>query len=707
MALIGEIRKNFWFVLIILGLALAAFVIMDMTSSSQMGNTYGASIGSINGEKIDAREFSTTENVLSQNSSIQDANARRENLWNYYIDKTIVEGEAEKLGLTVPVEELKELQFGQNLSPVIQQIFYDPQIGGVNRQQLAQVESAILNNQELGLDFRATWSVQEKQVIANQLEYKLTNLVTKAAYTPNWLVEQEHQLRNTRAQVAYVKVPFDAISNDQVEVSDADITAYINKNKDRYTNKEETRVIEYITFPIRATSSDSTTIYNDLSTRTLQLLSTENDSIYAVNNKGAKPRQYYTKEELPEELADSIDVINIGEGFGPYLDNGVFSSVKLVDRKVFPDSVEARVIYINAAKTNTIAVENAKSLLDSLKNLIVTGQASFDSLAMTNSQDGSSARGGDLGYLTQGFLPAELDEAIFFDGNSTGKLIDVQTAAGLFLIELTDVIQSNNNPKYRLAYINASIIPSKATQDSVLDVVNDFISDYRTLDEMKTAAAALRLDIRTSQPLNINSYQIGNLGSDQSSRNIVRWAFDPTIDPGDVSPDLFSYQNPNLYFTDKYVVVGLDKIIKAGVQKAEDLRDELLPIVTNQKKGEAIKAAITNNDLNAVASQYSINVDTIVAVARNASLIPSLGNEPKVVAAIFSVNENEVAGPVVGNSGVFVVKPIEIVAPGEVANIPSLRSSTTSQARSNIQFSLMDALRKKAKIKDERYEYGF
>ena len=37
MALIGRIRKNFWFVLVLIFMALAAFVLMDMVSANQAG----------------------------------------------------------------------------------------------------------------------------------------------------------------------------------------------------------------------------------------------------------------------------------------------------------------------------------------------------------------------------------------------------------------------------------------------------------------------------------------------------------------------------------------------------------------------------------------------------------------------------------------------------------------------------------------------
>ncbi|GLR17850.1 peptidylprolyl isomerase [Portibacter lacus] len=706
MALIGKIRQNFWFVLIVLGLALAAFVIMDMTSANR-GSAMNPTIGTINGTKINAQEFSRTESILSQNSQIQDANQRRENLWNYFVDKSIVEDETEELGLNVSFEELMDLQFGQNLSPIIQQSFYNPNTGQVDRQQLSQIQNAITTNTGLTPDFKAFWAVQEDQIIANQLQNKLTNLVSKAVYTPSWMVEQEYKQSNTRAQVAYVKIPFDAVSNDAVEVSDSDIKDYMNKNKSMFTSKEETRIVDYISFPVLATSRDSAAIFADMTRRADELANTTSDSIYAVNNGGDKPTLYYALDDLPAQLQDNIGDLELGQTYGPYIDNGVYSAAKVVGRQVIPDSVEARIIVRQALSSNPTQVEDAQDYIDSLRTLIVNGTADFDSLAIQNSQDPSTAqRGGDLGYLTQGMLPSPLDDVLFLEGNIEG-LYETKTPQGIFLIQITDVIQRNRDDKFRLAYINTRVTPSQETQDSVLDIVNDFLSENRTLEAITSAAKALNLNVRTSAPLDQNAYQVGNLGSSQSSRDMVRWAFDQSNEEGDVAPDFYSFTDPVDYYTNKYVVVGLRDIVPAGMQTVESAKDELMPLVRNLKKGAKLKAEISGTDLNAIASKYNTSVDTLSAVTMASSSIPAIGNEPEVVAAIFKAGENNVSSPIVGNSGVYVVKPIAIATPGAVSNVGSLRNSTTLVNRAKVGQGLIEGLKKNAKVEDGRFGYGF
>lgn len=705
MALIGKIRQNFWFVLIVLGLALAAFVIMDMTSANR-GNVMNPTIGTINGTKVNAQEFSRTESVLSQNAQVQDANVRRQNLWNFYVDKSIVEGETAELGLNVPSDELLDLQFGQNLSPIIQQSFYNPNTGQIDRQQLSQIQNAIITNTGLTPDFRASWSVQENQIVADQLQNKLSNLVTKSIYTPTWMLEQEYKQNNTRAEVAYVKIPFDAVADDAVEVSDSDIKAYMNENKHLYTNEVETRVLEYVSFPVEATSRDSVAIFNDVLERTAQLVSSENDSLYAVNNGGSMSTRYVALENLSGKLKDSLADLGVGEAFGPYLDNGVYSSAKIIDKKVIPDSIEARIIFRQAASTTPALVESAKGFLDSLKNLVETGQAQFDSLAIANSQHPSSQSGGDLGYLTQGLLPPPLDNILFLDGNGKG-IYEASTPQGVFLIQITDVIQRTREDKYRLAYIKSRVIPSQETQDSVLDIVNDFLSDNRTLDKMLASVSEMNRSTRTTAPLTENDYRVGNLPSSQSSRDIVRWAFDPSAESGDVAADFYSFADPVDYYTNQYVVAALKDIIPEGMQKVANVKDELMPLVRNIKKGEKIQGEISESDLSAIAAKYNTTVDTLPAVTMASSTIPALGNESKVVAAIFKTGENNVSAPILGNSGVYVVKPIAIAEPGSATNLASSRRSSLLNSRSKVGQGLLEGLREKASIEDGRFGYGF
>jgi len=145
MALIGKIRKNSWLMIVVIGLALAAFIIMDMTSSSQLGGGGGSMpIGEINGKSVDWNDFQNAEQLVYGNST--DIFGRRSALWNYFVEEAIVSDQAEELGLGVSRDELMDLQFGNNPSPVIAARFMNPQTGQMDVAQLNQIKQQIEGN---------------------------------------------------------------------------------------------------------------------------------------------------------------------------------------------------------------------------------------------------------------------------------------------------------------------------------------------------------------------------------------------------------------------------------------------------------------------------------------------------------------------------------------------------------------------------------
>ena len=126
MALIGKIRKNYWLILIVLGLALAAFIMMDMTGASGPAGPTTATMGSIAGERIDYGAFQRTESEYYGNAP-GDLFSKRKTIWDFYVENALLKKEGKALGLNVSRDELMDLQFGANQSQIIQQNWRNPQ----------------------------------------------------------------------------------------------------------------------------------------------------------------------------------------------------------------------------------------------------------------------------------------------------------------------------------------------------------------------------------------------------------------------------------------------------------------------------------------------------------------------------------------------------------------------------------------------------
>ena len=695
MALIGTIRKNFWFVLIILGLALAAFILMDMKGSSDRGGA-AMKMGEIAGQKIDYRQFSKAESALYSGNN--DVFARRKSLWEYFIEKAIVEEQANELGLGVTQTELMDLQFGNRLSPIITNNYRNSQTGQVDRSALLQHKQLIEGNEPLSKQFEDFWVEQEKQIQKTELQNKIGNLVSKGIYTPKFLVEETGAASNSSLNMSYVKIPFDAIDTE-VEVSDADITAYMNTNSSKYTSTEETRVLQYAVVDVYPSAADSAKWRTSVmeAGQSLKNATADNDSIVALNNGGFWSSVYFSNSDLPEGLKNNLGDVSIGDTYGPYTDQGSYFMAKVLDKKVMPDSAEAKHILRRVTTGTAEDYAAADAFVDSLRNELNRG-AKFSKLAEDNSQDpGSGAKGGDLGTFQQGMMVPEFNEAVF-NGN-VGGVYKVKTQFGIHLIKVEDLVYNDRNDKYKLAYVRTPIIPSEETQNRLNDNINDLIAQNRDMSAMASAASAMGYNFQTSGPLKANDYSVGVLGSDNSSREMVKWAYEFDTQVGEVSPTVYSYTDKVNYFDNKYVIVALKSVQKPGLFSAESMRSTLESTVANIKKAESIIGSL-GTDLSAAATKFGTEVNTAENVSMGASFIPGIGSENKVIARAFATDVNSTTA-VVGTSGVFLLSPTNKTE-GTVANIPQMRQLKTRSSRSQAELKVIEALKKTVEIEDNR-----
>lgn len=709
MALIGRIRKNFWFVLLLLGLALAAFVIMDVTSPAGTSGAGGQpSLGSVNGTDIQYKDFQTAESVYYGNAG-GDVFQKRNTIWNYFIEKSILDNEATQIGLNVSKDELMDLQFGANMSPIMRANWTNQQTGQIDLNQLNQFKTQIENGQAVDPRFRQFWHEQEKQVVKASLQDKLNNLVSKSIYTPSWMAETEYSEQNGSVDFAYVKVPFDVVPDSDITLEDADYQNYISSNKHLYTNDEETRTIEYIEFDVEPTAEDENNLRTKIADIGNNFVKAENDSLFAVGKKGYYNNFYFDTEQL-KSLSDSVSTkvpgMAIGTVNGPFREANSWRIVKLLDKRVVADSVSARHILIGATQGNAASILAAKTRLDSIKTEIERGRANFTDMVEQFSTDATTKeKGGDLGYFTQGSMVPEFNAACFYEGKR-GDLFVVTTQFGAHLLEIRNQKFLNRLPKYKISIIDEPIVPSKETQDRIYEEVAELIGSHPYLDDMVNVIGE-RDDVSVDRLSNIkkNDFIFGDLGSGSASRDIIRWAFDPGTSANEVAGNLFTYTDEVNYFNSKYVIAGLKSIEKSGLRTMAGLKDEITSMVRNEKKGASIASQFSGMNLNKLANKYDVSVDTINSVAFNSRFLQNIGNEPKVIAQAFGTAQNQLSEAVIGSSGVFMLKPLNKNQAGAATNLPSFRQQNAAVVRNQVGTKLIEALKDGAKVSDNRFTF--
>lgn len=701
MALIGTIRKNSWLLFVTIALALGAFLIMDMvgnSSQSQMGNL---TIGEVNGEKVDYRNFMAHEDAVYAGGG-SDIYSRRNYLWNYYLNKALFDNEAEAIGVAVGREELIELQFGANTSPIITQRFANPNTGGVDFQQLnglrQQIETGTMPEET-----KRFWSWQEKEVISDRIQKKVENVVAKGIYTPSWMVDDMVDQQNNKVAFAYVKIPFDQSKATDIQVTDEDILAYMKENKQQFEVEEEERRLEYMTLMVSPTAKDSAEVRANLRKLILDFANTDNDTTFIQNNEGTFTSSYETRDQVNAVIADSVFSKPIGSIVGPYEVDGTVRATKIIDRKVIPDSVHSRHILFTGQSQQELIAGFQKA--DSLKALIESGAESFDSLAVKHSQGPSAPNGGDLGYAAQGQMVPSFNDLIFYNAE-IGELNTVVTQFGVHLVEVLDRKYLTRNEGVQLATIAENFIPSQQTQDSLYDIAQELVSENRTLADLRQAIVDKpQFRLQLAPAVKKNDFMFATFGGGTVSRDIIRWAFEPSTSLDEVSSIVYIYQNPQLFYNDRYVIVGLDQVVKEGLPDAESVRMRVEQTIMDKKKGEAIVASIqAGTTLEEVASMYDLSVDTANNASFYSDFIDGIGQEPKLVAQVTQSEIDQVNPAVVGNTGVFVTK-VTGKSRTALANYTSTRTNSEAQMKQQVRTALLSALKEKAKITDNRSEF--
>ena len=700
MALIGTIRKNSWLLILVIGLALAAFIIMDMTSAGNRGGAVTSlAMGKVEGKTVDWNEFQGVENMLYSGSSA-DVFARRSQLWNYFVEEAIVSKQAAALGLDVSRDELIDLQFGANKSPVIVNRFRNPQTGAVDVATLNQFRQQIQDGTILP-EQKRFWAHQEKEIIKDRLQSKLNTMVSKGLYTPTWMVEQTYGDQTQRIAFDFVKVPFTEVDDSEISLTNADFSSYLAANKGTYMQTEETRRVNYVTFDVIPTAADSANYRAQLSDLIAGFESAENDTIFVENNYGQVNPTWLAAADLPVPIQDAVLSTPVGKVYGPYLEGKSYQIVKVMERQAMADSSTTRHILINATDPISFAAADAK--IDSIKAVIEAG-GDFNELAKTLSQDqGSAEKGGLYEKIPVNQFVPEYQEVML--NGTLGKLYKARTSYGVHLIKPISR-SSETTERVKIALIGQSITPSEETQNVVFEEANTFLSKNRTLEAMQAAVAQSgTLTVESSGALKANDFSVGDLGSGTDARDIVKFAYDGNTDVGSVSLSPYSFQDPVELYTNKYVVAALTSVQDAGMPSVASVKDEIEGFVRNFKKGEALKSKVTGSDLNAIASQFDGEVENAKDVTFDATFVQGLGNEPEVIASAFNMEVNGVSKPIVGNSGVYIVKLTDKPAVGTALNIPQLRKNSSSTAQTQVTARLMQAMKKNAEVEDLRSKF--
>ncbi|MEI6749305.1 MAG: SurA N-terminal domain-containing protein [Bacteroidota bacterium] len=701
MALIGRIRKQSGFLVIIIGVALAAFVLGDFIKKRPKTANF---IAEVAGEKINPTDFNKK---VEENISIRKQNAGKENLtptenyevrqqtWNQVMNEIVMNKQYEELGITVTVDELNDLIRGKNPHQYIQQSFKDPKTGVFDPKL---VNNFLQNLDKVDPAMKERYLMIEKAIKSDRLTTKYNSLLTKGFYVPTAFAKLDYEARGRNAKVRLTGLRYQTISDSTIKPTDADYQKYYDENSYKYKQDRASRDLEYVVFDVKASTEDRNKIEEDVKKLYVEF-QTVTDVPTFINS--VSDTRYDSTWRKKGSLSRNIDSLMFsatpGTIFPPYEENGTIHIAKLLDVQARPDSLRASHILVSYAGTGVNekikrTKDAAKKTADSLLAIVKKDPKLFEILATTKSDDQSSAeKSGDVNWFADGAMVPSFNQAVL--QGKIGDIVEVESRFGFHIIKITG--KKEPVKKVRVALLDRVVEASGKTFQDIFAQANAFAAENTTIEKFDKTATDKGLNKRSAERLESMSNSIPGV---TSPREIVRWAFNEATKKGDVST-VFDTEG-------SYVVAVVKEIREKGILPLDQIKDNIKPLVIRDKKAEILIKRFNDKlasakSIDQLASGLQTKIDTANIIFANPNVI-NYGREPQIVGTVFSMKKGQLSAPLKGEMAVYVLIVDDITEPAPAKDYKNEKMQLSGSFQGMAPRQIPTILEEKANIKDNR-----
>lgn len=663
----------------VIGISLLAFLLGDGTS---LFNNNTITVGKIDGKKVSLKEYATEVDLMTSirqymsgasSLSTQESEMIQGQVWNKFVTDAVLIPSYKDLGLEVTNTELLDMVNGVYISPVVMQIFSDPETGGFDKERVTQYV-ANLSADQTGTA-RKFWSFVEEQAADNRMNEKFNNLVKQGMYVTSLQIEQTLADNSSDYSIEFVTKALSTIADDAVTVTDKDLKAYYDKHIARFKYNDASEV-EYITFDIVPSEQDfidAEVNANKLATELAE--STEMEQYVNYTSEQKFDPRYYKQSELPQYLQEQVVVAEVGTSFNPNFENNVYSIARLVDTKVMADSITLRSIFVDPTKN-----------IDSVLNVIKASADGFSSVVSTLSLTG--AQNTESISISTGDLAPTFIEKLQNAKKGDVATFDVQGAKQILYV----VSVGQSVKKYQVAQVISTVVPSEKTEQIIFERANAFRNEVSGGKSFEEAIAGHQYIKRTTT---VDPASRAFAGFD-NSRELVRWAQMSDNKVGTLS-HVVTAGNVN-------VVAYIKKKMTKGTAPFEDVKADIRPLYIAKVKMEmAIKELSGASSLESLASTLGSEVGTAMDVKFSMSNIPGIGIAPEVVGALTTMKEGVIAAIPAGTSAV-AVKIISKI-PNEGMDAEKAKVMLETMASAYLDMRIGGVIGQMIDIKDNRVIY--
>ena len=701
MAVLGNLRKNSFVLISVIGMALFAFVIAGVFDGK--GYSSQEPIGFVDDEEISIEEFRNQVDFLETSYNLSGMMAVN-NVWDQTVRNSVLNKQFDLSGVSSGRDHI-EFILAQNPT-------YNSDPRFLNDAGIFEIEKFvdfIVELKTTSSQFYEQWQKQES-VFESQSNEKIYFDLIKAGINYSFKDgEYEYLLQNDRVDIEYVQIPYSSVPDSIIKLKNSEVEKFIKSNESDF-KVEASRNIEYVLFEEKPSLEDENdtkkilqefliekTEYNNVSKleeTSPSLLTAKNLTEFINQYSEIKfDSIYLPKGSLPTNDANILFNLNKDQTYGPYLDGEYFKISRMLDRKT-GGNVRASHILISyegsqrASSQINRSKSEAKKEANRILKLVRKNPDSFSALAFEFSDGPSKSSGGDLGFFQENQMAKPFNDFVF--SKREGSIGLVETDFGFHVINVVakeDIVL--------LASVAIKNIPSDETSDKTFNMATKFEINLSKNNNLNTLAKENNYEIKIASGIKILD---DNLPGLTNQRRLVQWLFTDEV-------KIDSYKRFDLS-NGGYLIAQVKAIKQDGLSSVQDASFTAVPKVRNQKKAQLIiKQNKSFQSLDELASANNSEIKKALALNQKNATISGAGREPLLVGYAFGLKINEISDFIIGENGVYKIKVLKNNKSSNLENYSSYTNQLLVPSRSNVLSNVFQAAKDSSEIIDNRSIY--
>jgi peptidyl-prolyl cis-trans isomerase D len=664
MTTLQRIRNHGALLIAVVGIAMLAFILGDfLNSGSSFFHRSRENVAVIEGNEIHYTEYEAANEQLTEVYKLETGrsdfdeemtNQLRNQVWSMLVMDYTMRAQAEKIGMDITADELKELCVGENPHQIISsRRYFMDENGQFNRDIVKNWIQTINQEGEEAEDAniqqaKTYWMYWEKALRITYMQEKYTTLLQHMLKANSLEAKYAFDARQNGVSIEYIMQPYFAVADSLVSVNEKDIKTLYKKNKEQY-KQTPNRAIKYIAFDI---------------------IPSEDDFKAEEALMNSLKEDFQTAEDITLVVNTNSDIMYDGFDYSESTVPAQFKAFAFAKNAKAGDCTD--ILFENNTYAMARIMQCGYSMPDSveLKAIIPEGEDQ------------------ELGWFTADRLPKNIAEKAFT--TKRGGQFTIAQGMGELTYEVMEV--SAATPKVKLAILSRSVTPSSKTYSAIYNNAKQFIVANPTLEAMETAAQEAGITVVPQYNLTATTDKVGQL---KSSRPIVRWTFEAK--EGQVS-DVFECGQ-------QFIVAAVAEVNDNEHRSLESVRAELTYEATNNAKAAYIKEQLNGVEtLAAAAEKLGQSIQSVERVSLADTRLGNAGMEPTVIGAAIALGENQLSQPIQGNMGVFLVQTGMAMNTNEEFNA-EIEKAQLATRFAYLPYQAMQIMEDKADIEDNRANF--